>query len=311
MSRYKNLKKVAEATGLRKIAEEVIMIWKGVEKSNKWIKKTASHIAALIIRSPLNPDSEKQFLAALENSQTLRRICGYKKVPDQSTFTKLRKRVSLGIFESIFSEFVAKVKGLGIAKGRLIVTDSTDITAWCNPNKKKLSDPDAAWGYSSTKGMVFGYKVHVMADVESELPLAVTVFPANIHDHDGFFPTWEKLFQHFSFQIQKLIGDSAYDATDIYQQVRPKRIVALIAVNGRGHYDSVTPKDKDYKIGRAAIERVNSRGKELLGLDNLKFRGLKSATIHALCSMIAMLFVAVGSFLTGAKSLLSIKHLRQ
>lgn len=204
-----------------------------------------------------------------------------------------------------------KAKQLGLAKGRLVVVDSTDFSAYCNEKKEpeKLSDKCAQWGYSSTKGFVFGYKAHIFCDAESELPLAVAVLPANVHDAEGFFFVYGQLLQIFTFEIQKVIGDCAYDAAEIYQALL-SGITALIAKNGRGHYESENPKDTDYRK-RTAIERLNSRSKVELGLDNLKMRGLWAATFHATEVLCSMLFAAVGSFLAGFKDWRSIVNLRE
>lgn len=198
---------------------------------------------------------------------------------------------------------------MGMAKGKMIAFDSTDFPAYCNPDKKVLSDSCATWGHSATKGWVFGYKAHIAVDAEAELPLAVTIFPAHIHDHDGFFPTFKELLKHFTYGITKILGDCAYDATDIYEAIRGRRITPVIAVNGRGHYESISPKDKDYRK-RVSIERVNSRSKIELGLENLKMRGLWAATIHVLTVLSSMLFAAVGSFLAGFSDWRSIVSLR-
>ena len=209
----------------------------------------------------------------------------------------------------LFSFLVEKAKEAGLAKGKLVAVDSTDFTAYCNGRKKlnDRSDKFARWGHSTTKGRVFGYKAHIACDAETELPLAVVVLPASRHDTVGFFPLFERLLKHFSFHIQKLIADCGYDATEIYQKL--KSIIAVIARNGRGHYGSEKPKYPDYRK-RTAIERLNSRVKEELGLDRLKRRGLWAATFHATEVLCSMLYAAVGSFLAGFKDWRSIVSLR-
>jgi SRSO17 transposase len=48
-----------------------------------------------------------------------------------------------------------------------------------------------------------------------------------------------------------------------------------------------------YKL-RTAIERVNSRVKELLGLDHLTLRGIAKVTVRSLLSLLVMLAAAAG-----------------
>ena len=45
---------------------------------------------------------------------------------------------------------------------------------------------------------------------------------------------------------------------------------------------------------RTAIERVNSRVKELLGLNNLTVRGIRKVTIKTFMSLLVMLAARVG-----------------
>jgi transposase len=270
---------------------------------------TSSYVKAWLIKHILGIPSEAQLVRRLGGFPELRRMCGFRKVPHRTSFCRARKRFGLRGIDFLFSSLVVQARGLGLAKGRLVAVDSTDYTAYCNGRKKlkDRSDKFARWGHSTTKGRVFGYKAHIACDVESELPLEVVVLPASRHDTVGFFPLFERLQRHFSFHIQKLIADCGYDATEIYQKL--KGIVAVIARNGRGHYESEKPKDPDYRK-RTAIERLNSRVKLELGLDELKMRGLWAATFHATEALCSMLYAAVGSFLAGFKDWRSIVSLR-
>ncbi len=45
---------------------------------------------------------------------------------------------------------------------------------------------------------------------------------------------------------------------------------------------------------RTAVERVNSRVKELLGLDKLTLRGIGKVTVRAILSLLVMLAIGVG-----------------
>ncbi len=63
-----------------------------------------------------------------------------------------------------------------------------------------------------------------------------------------------------------------------------------------------------YGLGRASVERVNSR-LELVGLGDFKLRGLRNVAFHVLLCMIALLLVAVAALRLGrpwkARSVLS------
>ncbi|MBD3206379.1 hypothetical protein GF319_08550 [Candidatus Bathyarchaeota archaeon] len=53
-----------------------------------------------------------------------------------------------------------------------------------------------------------------------------------------------------------------------------------------------------YGLGRAIVERVNSR-LDLVGLDGLKVRGLRNVLIHVLLCVIVVLLVAVAAHRLG------------
>ena len=63
-----------------------------------------------------------------------------------------------------------------------------------------------------------------------------------------------------------------------------------------------------YGLGRASVERVNSR-LELVGLGGLKLRGLRNVAFHVVLCIVAMLLVAVAALRLGrpwkARSVLS------
>jgi len=71
----------------------------------------------------------------------------------------------------------------GLATGRDVVLDSTLLAAWTP------QDPDAAWSYPTPrKGRIFGYKVHVLLDRLSRLPLGFLLSPANRNDLPFAYP---------------------------------------------------------------------------------------------------------------------------
>ena len=67
--------------------------------------------------------------------------------------------------------------------GKSVAIDSTPIKAWANGRKKgksgKNADPDAGWAdKKNSQGKMqytWGYKVHILADTQYEMPLAVDI----------------------------------------------------------------------------------------------------------------------------------------
>jgi transposase len=306
---YAKLKKVAEA-----MWENMTFLDEMMSKRRRRVgakgMPASSKAMAVLIGKILGIYADRQLSKKLKASPTLRKICGLKRAPHHSTFSKFRKRMSTKMWDVLFTELVEAAKKLGIIKGRIVAFDGTDFEAYSNPRRKNPSDSCAAWGYRRSKKdgekeFLFGYKAHVAIDAESELPVALTVLPGNRHDSIGFFPTFEKLKKVLTFQIQKVLGDCAYYSTEILNKIiKNLGAIPLIPKN-----KDQKMKDKDFKK-RPAVERIFSRAKEFLGLDNLKLRGLWNATIHTLTTFCSMLFAAIGSFKAGYKNWRSIVSLK-
>ncbi|MBW1667520.1 MAG: transposase [Deltaproteobacteria bacterium] len=58
----------------------------------------------------------------------------------------------------------------------------------------------------------WGYRNHSIMDCESELPIWELTKPPNIQDTTLFIPLFNKLLEHFNFDIQAVMADAAYDS---------------------------------------------------------------------------------------------------
>ena len=109
-----------------------------------------------------------------------------------------------------------------IYRGRfvsMVAIDSSYVT-YCFED-----DWDAKWGYATLskkengilgegtrKGLKRGYKLHVIYDVETRIPLYWIVLPANVNDKVVFKTLFDYVKVHFRFAHNaKFLADSAYD----------------------------------------------------------------------------------------------------
>ena len=87
---------------------------------------------------------------------------------------------------------IAQAIVLKVIIGGDTTIDSTHLSAYSSKLGKKTysckgkchcprdySDPDAQWGAKSKDYIFFGYKVHLIVDAKSQLPLDVKVTPSN------------------------------------------------------------------------------------------------------------------------------------
>ena len=251
------------------------------------------HVAALALGSIFRC-SDRELPDELQ-SRGLLKAFGYQTTPDHSIFSKVRSEVGEEKVGRVAESIIC-----GLYKDRrlrLIAIDSSYVPYYFE------DDLDAVWGYATLtkkeqevlkektqKGLKRGYKLHVIYDVETSIPLYWIVLPANIHDKDAFKTLFDYVRTHFRFAHEaKFLADSAYDSTDVRFMLRENHIIPVIAINGRGHYKSSKPKDLDYGK-RGAIERFFSLLKMKMNLLNVRVKGIQKVTAHVFSCMVGYLF---------------------
>ena len=252
---------------------------------------------ALAIRQLYGYRDDKKFADFLWESG-IAQVLGYKRKPHFSLFSKTRKYAQNGAIETLYHE-LAKEKCKGRLL-RLIGEDSTDMPAFYT---KK--DAEAKLGHRTQKrreqqlnemtgkdkkekAWVLGYKLHLVNDLETGLPLVGKVKTAEVHDSQPFYDLFPYVIDNFEIQEgAKFCGDSAFDSADIRQIVRNHRNMKdLIATNGRGHFPSEKPKDPDYGK-RWSLEQTNSVLEGPYGLTVNRMKGIKRNIVHAFSCLIA------------------------
>ena len=244
-------------------------------------KKFAKHIVALVIKQ-MDGLTDVELVDLVGTK--IGRIIGYKKRPDYSIFSKVRERAEPEIFEELNNWILQdRLKGRKI---RLLAQDSTDVPAFSRkdrdarkghrtPSKREQEDADG-----KANDMFFGYKLHMICDAETEIPVSFYIAPGNRHDSVFFAKLFDDVNQRFCIAHgAKYLADSAFDATHIHKELHENGVKAVISVNGRGHRRSEVPKDQEYGK-RWAIERIFSRLKEVFGLAKNRVIGMKKVAIH-------------------------------
>jgi hypothetical protein len=91
-----------------------------------------------------------------------------------------------------------------------------------NKDKPPKRDPEARLGvviyfinpFEKEPQYFWGYRNHAITDCNSELPLWELTKPANVQDTTLFIPLFKKLLEHFTFEIQAVMGDAGYDSEE-------------------------------------------------------------------------------------------------
>ncbi|MGM0446511.1 MAG: transposase [Bacillota bacterium] len=204
-------------------------------------------IRAFLAQRLENIPTRAALVRRLNSDPVFNYICGfgfYKRVPSEATLSRYFKKLSeaneldLLDLESIAID-ASKLKSYERAKPKSQI------------DKENLDTPD--WGAKldsfKNKTTWYGWKVHLAVDTESELPLAITVTPANEADSNQALSLVQMVSEVITGincgQTKYWVMDSGYDFTYIYESILfDYNSQAIIPINKRnakqppaGYYD--------------------------------------------------------------------------
>lgn len=145
---------------------------------------------------------------------------------DDLHFTTLNKYfldLPLSDLQDIFKRIVEKLSIGKVIKGKILAIDATHIFAWANKNNPMCRTPypesdsymDDSYLHFAQHGVhqgkFYGYKVHLLVDCESELPVAVTITSGNDSDMSQIFPLLENVEGVDLLKVERLLADAGYD----------------------------------------------------------------------------------------------------
>ena len=157
--------------------------------------------------------------------------CGLVTIPSRRTFDRRLNTISTDIKQRISTMgylFVTE----GMADPSITATDSTLLKAkgpvWHKSSVDKGIvhrsgiDTDARWGYSHTKGWVFGYKLHLTCTTRDLiLPLTADVTTANVQDNQMYVSLTSASLSVFSLLLTCYMeADPGYDDKKLYEYSR-------------------------------------------------------------------------------------------
>jgi len=143
--------------------------------------------------------------------------------PDHTTLYRAFDHVGEKFLKRLFHNLVMKLYDKGVITGRFLVVDATHIYAYCNTRKdtNKHSVDGAAWG--DHHGSFYGYKVHILIDSDSEMPIAMLLSSGEDYDSIHFEPLIEEFDKNYDFkEIIAVLADGAYDNKGFRNLVKEK-----------------------------------------------------------------------------------------
>jgi len=86
------------------------------------------------------------------------------------------------------------------------------------------------WGFSHTKGWIFGYKMHMVSSTDSTIvPLVADVTTANVSDKPVYPDMVSGLHSETIKKIHYMVADLGYDDQELYDLSTKKRISACMS----------------------------------------------------------------------------------
>ena len=270
-------------------------------------------LRCFIVRIWLRLDSNRalhQYLSTdLPYNRKVTKACGLSRLPlpCRRTFDRRLKTISIDIKERIATMgclFVSE----GLVKPHVLAIDSTPIKAkghvWHKSSMEKGIvprsgiDTDAKWGFSHTKGWVFGYKLHLISSTGSiVVPLSGDFTTANVYDNQVYPGLTSSLHSTTVRKTHYMTADPGYDDQNLYDlsmdlgfqlvcpvhryRNTPSERINLIV----DFYESALGQVIYSKRG-ASIEPLIEHIKSVFRIDQLPVRGYDKACAIVLLSVL-------------------------
>ncbi len=185
--------------------------------------------------------------------------CGLLSIPRRCTFDRRLQTISTDVKDRISTMgYLFVIERLVMVKDPSITAmDSTLLKAkgsvWHKSSMKKGVvphsgiDTDARWGYSHTKGWVFGYKLHLTSTTtttaagEIVIPLTADITTANVQDNQMYVPlTSSSRVFSLPLSLRYMAADPGYDDKKLYEYSKKTLGIDLVCPVER--YESTSKK---------------------------------------------------------------------
>jgi transposase len=242
----------------------------------------------------LRMETYRDYHAFLEKNDFWRRQLGFKQPPDIGSFSNFLNRIGEETMEELFQSVVQQLIDKDFLNIHFVAQDGSLLEG-------NLDDKQAGWGWDHINEVyIYGYKIHVIVDVFTELPVALSITKANTHDSTQFNRLYTLLKSYDTrFPTKFFTADKAFDVSSIRRilledKVQP--IVKASKVKIKPQYPAWFV--KIYRK-RTSVERFFSRLKEYLDLKKLRLYGKEHVRFFAYLFCIGMLLIGYINYILG------------
>ncbi len=198
----------------------------------------------------------------------------------------------------------------GLADPSITAIDSTLLKAkgsiWHKSSMKKGIvpcpgiDTDARWGYSHTKGWLFGYKLHLTCTAAIDdlvVPLTADVTTANVPDNRMYIPLTSSSLVFSLPYVLYMVADPGYDDKNLYKY--SKKVLGIDLVCPVERYESTLKERLElvcfyqsilgqaiYSHRKISVEPLIEHIKSAFRIDPLPARGFNSVSAIVLLSVL-------------------------
>ena len=188
----------------------------------------------------LNLPHTAALVRRLQDDAELRMLCGFSGIPHRTTFSRFFTRMSnhVDLLAECSAGLVAQLAAELPGFGEKVAIDSTVVSTHSNPNRKRVSDPEASWtkkhSADSKDGKdewYFGYKYHCVADATYGVP--ITGFTTTAKRSDS--PELPRIMKqaadtHDWFAPEHVMADKGYDSQANHRAVLKHGSIPIIAI---------------------------------------------------------------------------------
>ena len=188
----------------------------------------------------LNLASTNDLIRRLHGDPALREACGFRVLPGRRTFNRFIRTLSRHheMVEALSAGITAQLHSLLPDLGQEVAVDSTVVRSHSNPNRRRISDPEASWTAKNSprareggKEWSWGYKVHLVACANYGLPLAQVTTTARRNDSPVLPVVMDKTRAALPWlQPKAAIADRGYDAASNHRYLDDHGVLPIIHI---------------------------------------------------------------------------------
>ncbi len=204
--------------GMLSLYEDVI------RRGRPYVYPTILMVQLFIIKSWMRFPSNNTFhyfLFIKKSNDKLLHVCKLTQIPNRRTIDRRFQVLPIGkIIGTMGNLFVSEklVDNLSASVDSSMLQAAGPIWHKSDIKKNRLPiagiDTDAKWGFSNSKGWVWGYKLHMSCSTgQLAVPLSACITTANIHDSKPY----KKLTESLAGLMSNMLADPAYDDGTLYE----------------------------------------------------------------------------------------------